>query len=212
MIRLSFFIVLIFAPVSELLANADDIDKLNNMLINKEINEKQHSEAILAGEERAFVCKYCHGKDGNSKRNYIPNLAGQNARYLLLQFEKFANGARKDRIMSELSKNLTADDRVNIALFYSSKKVKLKTPYKPELMEKGKNIYEAKCAQCHDISGHGRDELPRLAGQPAEYVIKTLTRYKTLKDFRAGTPMQAMTQDLSDDGISSLAAYISALK
>lgn len=212
MIRLSFFIVLLFVPASEMLASADDIDKLNNMLLSKEKNEKLLSEAIDAGEERAFVCKYCHGKTGTSKRNYIPNLAGQNAKYLLLQFEKFANGARKDRIMSELSKNLTDHDRVNIALFYSSKNVKLKAPYKPELMEKGKKIFATKCSQCHGVGGHGRDELPRLAGQPAEYIIKTLGRYKTLKDFRAGTPMQAITQGISDDDISSLAAYISVLK
>lgn len=212
MIRLTFFIVLLFAFGSFLPSNAGTIDQLNKMLADKANNESRHAEALVAGEERAYVCKFCHGKSGNSKRNYIPNLAQQNPKYLLRQFEKFANGVRKDRIMSELSKNLTDEDRINIALFYASKKVKLREPYKPQQMKKGRKIFKVRCAQCHGRNGLGHEELPRLAGQPPQYIIKTLTKYKTLKDFRSGSPMQMITQSLSEGDISSLAAYISVLK
>src|SRR5512135_1124685 len=58
------------------------------------------AQATQEGKKAAFFCANCHGETGNSAYDYIPNLAGQNAAYLLNQIRKFADGRRQDEFMS----------------------------------------------------------------------------------------------------------------
>jgi cytochrome c553 len=48
-----------------------------------------------AGQKDASVCRHCHGVGGNSVLPEVPNLASQNAGYLLEQMNKFVHGQRK---------------------------------------------------------------------------------------------------------------------
>jgi cytochrome c553 len=212
MLRIIFVIFILALPFSDLLASSTDLNELIQTLEHKIKNNQAYLKAIDAGSERAYVCKFCHGKDGNSMRDHIPNLAQQDPKYLLLQFELFASRARENKIMSELADILSADDRVNIALYYASKKVRLKEPYRPELATTGKQLFNMVCASCHGQIGQGLDESPRIAGQPATYIIKTLTKYKSGKIARPDSPMQAVTQNLSSKNIESLASYLSILE
>jgi cytochrome c553 len=82
-----------------------------------------HKAAIAAGKRAAFFCANCHGETGVSSLQHVPNLAGQNAFYLLNQIDKFGDGRRKDDFMSGLVKVLKPDDRFNIAVFYASQSV-----------------------------------------------------------------------------------------
>jgi len=204
------FTLCLSAPIVS--ANESDLNDLYLLLENKTKDKQLHQKAINSGVKRAFVCKYCHGQDGNSKRDHIPNLAQQNSKYLLRQFELFASLSRKNKIMSELAKTLTADDRVNIALYYAQQKVKLRKAFKPELAELGKYLFNTTCASCHGDTGHGYDELPRIAGQPAKYVVMSLKKYKSGSTSRPDSPMQAIAQRLSGKDINALAAYLSVLE
>jgi len=169
-------------------------------------------EAIAIGDERASVCKFCHGDKGNSKRDYIPNLADQNAKYLLKQFELFASKQRDDKIMSELAMNLTSEDRVNIALFYSSKKAKPGSVPKPELIFKGKEIFKSQCVACHGDNGHGKEELPRIASQPAEFLKRTLDNYRTNPKRRPNSPMQAIIGKLTSEDQEAVISYVARMR
>jgi len=212
MLRLLFTLFFLCLSTSIVSANTSELNDLYRLLKNKTKDKQLHQNAINSGVERAYVCKYCHGLDGNSKRDHIPNLAQQNPKYLLRQFELFANLSRKNKVMSELAKTLKADDRVNIALYYAQQKVKLRKAYKPELAELGKYLFNTTCASCHGDTGHGHDELPRIAGQPAKYVVKSLEKYKSGSTSRPDSPMQAIAQRLSKNDISALAAYLSVLE
>ncbi len=53
------------------------------------------------------ACQSCHGEHGEGIAT-IPRLAGQHREYLARQLENFASNARKNEIMHENSKNLTA--------------------------------------------------------------------------------------------------------
>lgn len=191
---------------------ADEHSSLYSMLNNKLENPALLEEARAKGEERAFVCKYCHGTDGNSKRDYIPNLAEQNPKYLLKQFEMFASKQRDNKIMSELAQNLSTEDRVNISLFYSSQKVKPEPALPAEQLAKGKNIFQARCAACHGDNGHGAELLPRIASQPTEYLKRTLNSYRTDPGFRPSSPMQAIVKAVSESDQATAIAYISTMK
>src|SRR5690606_7585803 len=116
---------LILTGLVALPASADDAAMQRFLQLNTEPTERE--QAYAAGEQRISFCSHCHGKDGNSRRDYIPNLAGQNPLYLFNAFEKFANGQRKDFVMSKLAPRLTLEDRVNIALYYSAQKVQLRS-------------------------------------------------------------------------------------
>lgn len=168
--------------------------------------------AIKAGNERALLCKYCHGEDGNSKKNTIPNLASQNVVYLIRQFELFTTKKRNNKTMNELSKILTPEDKVNIALFYATQKVKPQQPYKPELASRGKTLFETQCFFCHGKNAHGKVDTPYIAGQPSEYILRTLSSYTSNIVKRAETPMSRVARTLKPDDIEALTAYLTSLK
>jgi hemoglobin len=74
-----------------------------------------------AGKARAeAVCSACHGINGVSVSDTIPNLAGQKAAYLASQLRQLKDGARKNAVMGAIASQLSPDDIANVAAFYSS--------------------------------------------------------------------------------------------
>jgi len=198
--------------------HADNLSELYAALNKKLSNPSLLKEAMTLGKDRATYCKYCHGDTGNSKRGYIPNLAGQNSKYLLHQFELFASNQRKDKVMSKLVSNLSNDERINIALYYASQKVTTHADSgthsntRTEQIFNGKSIFNNQCAHCHGLEGHGQELLPRIAGQPITYLNKTLRRYRNYSSHRPDSPMQEIATNLSQDDLTSVVHYISTMK
>jgi len=90
-----------------------------------------HASAADAGagkKKAAGTCAVCHGLDGLSKNPEAPNLAGNNATYLIKQLNAFKSGERKQEQMSIIVQDLTADDMANVAAWYSSLKVTVTMP------------------------------------------------------------------------------------
>lgn len=177
-------------------------------------DEQRRQQAFEAGQERAIFCGYCHGENGNSKRPHIPNLASQNPIYLFHAFEQFARGERIDYVMSNLAKNLTLEDRVNIAVYYSQQKVLPGTVSDNDeaLSSRGAVLFKRTCVGCHGQQGQGMETMPRLAGQPGEYIRKALTRFRNNDPARAGSVMMGIASQLSEADIDALAAYLSRLQ
>ncbi len=201
------FVFLIISFTSLAAADQNAMQKLNALLTDPSAQE----QAYAAGHERITFCKHCHGEDGNSKRNYIPNLAEQNPIYLFNAFEKFANGERTDFVMSKLAKNLSIDDRVNIALYYGQQKVVVIPSESPNLRDKGQAKFNQVCQGCHGVNGEGKEDMPRLAGQPAEYITRTLKNFRSKDPSRAASIMLSITENMTDDEIDSVASYIQEL-
>ena len=174
---------------------------------------EQRQQAYAAGQERALFCGYCHGENGNSKRPHIPNLASQNPIYLFHSFEKFAKGERIDFVMSKLAKSLTLEDRVNIAVYFSQQKVEPKAVANDAaLVQRGAELFQHTCTGCHGNHAQGKENMPRLAGQPGEYLRKALNRFRTHDSSRAGSVMMGIADKLSVPEIESLAAYLTQLR
>jgi len=163
--------------------------------------------AVEDGKERGQLCVRCHGEDGNSKRDYIPNLASQNALYLFTQFEHFADGTRKDYVMSKLAGNLSGNDRIAIAIYFSQNEVKpRKQPVESNI--DGEKLYRSMCFACHGHEGHGNQQYPRIAGQPYEYLEKTLMKFLHKDPERQNSPMSAVIQNLNEQQLKDVAAYV----
>ncbi|HHX33913.1 MAG TPA: c-type cytochrome [Gammaproteobacteria bacterium] len=203
--------ILLFVALSGLtslsFANQQAMQQLNKLTADPVAQEL----AYTAGHERITLCQHCHGEDGNSKRDYIPNLAEQNPIYLFNSFEKFATGERKDFVMSKLAKILSLDDRVNIALYYGQQKVVTKPTNNQHLHERGQHIFEKTCQGCHGANGEGKQDMPRLAGQPAEYLTRTLKVFRSKDPSRTASVMFGITANMSDEDMQSVASYLQEL-
>lgn len=74
-----------------------------------------------AGRARAeAVCAACHGANGISVSDAIPNLAGQRAAYLESQLRALKDGTRKNAVMNAMAAQLGPDDIRNVAAFFAS--------------------------------------------------------------------------------------------
>src|SRR6202162_3412796 len=82
---------------------------------------------IEAGKDRAdTVCAACHGANGVSVSDTIPNLAAQRAAYLEAQLKAFKEGTRKAQtatspagLMTAIAAQLSADDIANVAAYFA---------------------------------------------------------------------------------------------
>lgn len=175
-------------------------------------NAQARSVAAQAGQRAAFFCENCHGATGNSLLEHVPNLAGQNAAYLLTQIEKFGDGRRKDSFMSGLVKVLKPDDRFNIAVFYATQTVEPTAVTDARQFQAGREHYMRACRGCHGEKGLGTREIARLAGQRQGYLVNALTDYRAAKGLRTDPRMIGVAKGLSSGQISSLAAYLASMK
>lgn len=170
-------------------------------------------QAYEAGHARIRFCGNCHGENGNSRRPHIPNLAQQNPVYLFNAFEKFASGERSDYVMSKLAPNLSLEDRVNVAIYFGQQQLQgHEEAVDPVLRQDGEATFKTLCTGCHGVNAEGRDNTPRLAGQPAEYLRRALTRFRDKDPSRAGSVMMTIADGFSDQRIAALAAYLQQLQ
>src|ERR1700741_5689054 len=87
-----------------------------------------HAADVEAGKAKvATVCAACHGANGVSVSDTIPNLAAQRAGYIEAQLKAFKEGTRRPAgptsptaTMAAIAAQLGADDIANVAAYFSS--------------------------------------------------------------------------------------------
>ncbi len=173
-------------------------------------NEDLRQQAIDKGRERAVLCRYCHGEDGNGGPGDTPILAGQNPVYLLHQMDRFASGERKRFVMERLAKNFSDEDKVNLALYYASVEMK-PAAFDPVQAQRGKLLFEDHCTLCHGHDGRGTQGYARIAGQKPEYVQKTLLGFRRDDEQRFSPEMQAIAKALTETEIEQVAHFVASL-
>jgi len=165
------------------------------------------------GFEKAKVCAACHGVDGNSTSPQYPKLAGQTARYIYIQLKDFKEGRRTNAAMSLFAANLSKEDMWAIGAYFESQKQAPST-YKVEgaKVVEGKQIADdALCTMCHLGGFAGQNEVPRVAGQHYEYIVKQLKDFRARNRTNDAGNMTSVTKGLTDDQIDKLAQYITNL-
>ena len=80
------------------------------------------------GKKKSAPCAACHGADGVSPSPEFPTLAGQYADYLESAMKHYKNGKRKNPIMAEQVKALSAKDMMDLAAYFASQRA-LQTKY-----------------------------------------------------------------------------------
>lgn len=161
---------------------------------------------------RTQLCQRCHGVDGHSRNGRCPNLAGQDPAYLVQQLQHFSDGRRQDFQMQSVARTMTDDDKVAVAIYFSSMSPYPAAEKTNELASQGEPIFRTRCAQCHGAQGQGQYTYPRLAGQLPGYISMTLQEFRKPESRRRISIMKAIASTLSEAEIKALAAYISTMK
>jgi cytochrome c553 len=172
-----------------------------------------HAQVDAATAGKAQVCAACHGPDGNSTNPQYPILAGQTARYIYLELKDFNEGRRHDPQMDPMAKNLSTDDMLALADFFS-KQQKAPNGFKADSakVEAGaKKAEEVLCTMCHGGDFMGQNEIPRVAGQQYAYIKKELGDFKTRTRTNDAGSMTSVASTLSDQDIENLAQYVANL-
>jgi cytochrome c553 len=87
------------------------------------------AQDIGAGKKKAAtVCAVCHGLNGIAKNPDAPNLAGNNAQYLIKQLKAFKSGERQHEQMSIIAQGLSDEDIASVAAWFAALKVTVTMP------------------------------------------------------------------------------------
>ena len=177
-----------------------------------------------AGKARALTCTACHGPEGNSISPMWPNIAGQNAKYLVAQLKAFKEGTRSDPLMTSQAALLSEQDMNNLAVYFESLPAAAQAVADPSKLERARALYRggnpevgtAACIACHGPTGRGNPgaAYPSLKGQHAAYTAKQLQDYAA-GSRRSNDPahiMRKIAERLSFDDIQAVASYMQGLK
>ncbi len=172
----------------------------------------------ISGERLYAPCVVCHQPSAwGSLDGAIPNLAGQQKRYLEKQLAVFRSGARVDGAMNIIAAHVTFDDPHNMAAVadYLSK---LESNPKPvegsgEHLRLGQEIYTHICAACHGVNGGGAaaNRVPRIAGQHYPYLQRQIEAGAALHKDLAPPEMTSALRGMGSQEKDALADYISRL-
>src|SRR5215467_10318191 len=166
-----------------------------------------------AGKKKAGACVTCHGPDGNSVSGEYPILAGQTARYLYLELRDFKEGRRTNGLMAPFVEKLSRDDMLDLADYFAAQRPR-PIAFKPDAarVARGrKKAEEVLCTMCHLGGMKGQNEIPRVAGQWPEYVVKQLKAFKARTRTNDAGSMTSVAQTISEQDIEDLAHYIASL-
>jgi cytochrome c553 len=177
---------------------------------------------LEAGRKKAQYCAGCHGADGNSQLTDYPVLAGQTSRYLYLQLKDYKSGLRKSDMMTPAVAPLSKEDMLALAAYYAAQRAKgprvskgeESVPFQPDpdRVAAGKRkSAETLCTMCHLGEFAGQNEVPRVAGQHPEYVVRQLKDYRSRTRTNDAGTMTAVARTLSDKDIEDLAQYLASL-
>ncbi len=159
--------------------------------------------------DRLETCFVCHGENGASKEPEFPIIAGQHLYYLYVQMKDFKAGRRRDERMEEVVRELSREEMRALAKFFS-KQSWPNTGYRgdPELAKKGRIAASAgQCFQCHRGGYEGDSRNPRLAGQLAPYLEKTMRDFKSKA--RNNSPAKStLLGSYSAEDIAALAEFL----
>jgi cytochrome c553 len=162
------------------------------------------------------TCGGCHGANGISTREGIPNLAGQRPAYLYLELKAYQAGRRDVGQMTNAVKFLSDDALVKVAAFYASL-----DPAQPaaagaapapasDPVQAGKTA-AADCAGCHGETGtSAMAGTPSLSGLSPQYLVTAMKAYRA--DDRKDETMKALVAALSDADMNKIAAFYALQK
>ena len=163
------------------------------------------AEDADAGKGKAAPCIACHGANGNSTNPVFPSLAGQTARYLFLELRDFKEGRRENPAMLPFVKDLAPADMQDLGAYFAAQRL-ADNGFKPDAarVARGKaKAAETLCTMCHLGGFAGQNEVPRVAAQNHDYIVKQLTDFKERRRTNDAGTMTSVSKTLKDQDIET---------
>ena len=165
-------------------------------------------------DERFTVCLACHGADGRSRVPETPSLGGQPSFFVVAQLFLFREGRRDNAAMLAAAKGLTNAD----LLAFAERVTRLPPPPPPEdpidpgRFARGRALtLRHPCGVCHNPDFSGREQMPRLANQREDYLLKAMREYKSGARLGYGGAMAQELAGLADQDLIDLAHFLAHL-
>lgn len=154
-------------------------------------------------------CAHCHGVNGVSSGDLIPNISGQKEAYLKHALATYKQGKRPSLFMGRLAKGYTDQELEAVAAHYARLQwAAAEQATDARLVEKGRELAQQRCAACHSGAGvPAAESVPLIAGQWAEYLKRELTRYLNPLTPAPDPGMQNALAGLGGAEIEALAQY-----
>jgi cytochrome c553 len=149
------------------------------------------------GKRKTVTCNGCHGQ---AAMKNVPNLAGQSPSYFVAAMVAYQDGVRTHATMRDVAKAWSLQDLKHFAAWYAE-------PLAPAGEAAAAPAAAERCASCHGTDGRDpvASDVPRIAGQKANYLAQVLREYRD--GTRVNAVMQAQAIELKDDDIAVLAIY-----
>jgi len=172
------------------------------------------SAPALTYDEKLAACLSCHGEKGVSETPEVPSLAGMPADFTLIQLFLFRQGTRRIEIMNDLAKDMSDDDLRKFADYFSRlSPPKASAAADPAIAARAQAVIARNhCNSCHLPSFAGQSQMPRLAAQREDYLLKALRDYKSGQRPGYDATMDEVIRPVSDADIADLAHYLARLK
>jgi len=162
-------------------------------------------------EERLAPCLACHGAKGQSEQPEVPSLGAQPAFYVMVQLYMFRERMRLVEVMNAVTQGLTDDDlrRMADAIATLPPPRPVAEPGDPARLERARAlIQQHRCNFCHNPDFSGAQQVPRLAGQREDYLVKALREYKSNMRRGYDPAMAEVLYEVSDEQLLDLAYFL----
>jgi cytochrome c553 len=173
-------------------------------------------EEIAEGKRLAETsCAGCHGANGISTGERVPNLASQRPAYLYLELKAYRSGARGDSAMNNMVKFLNDDALVKLAAYFAGL-----DPAQPSASGARKGNLDpvqagkaatGMCAGCHGETGVSKTPgMPNLAGLDPKYLVSAMKAYQGGQ--RKNDLMKSMLAAASEADVNNIALFYALQK
>jgi cytochrome c553 len=175
--------------------------------------------AQIKPEERLPDCFACHGAMGRSQIEGVPSLGGMPRNYILVQLILFREKRRLAEPMNTLLSGLSDEDLESMSDLLAALPASAEDPVPENIKQTDEEWQHARalavkyhCVSCHgaDLAGHG--QIPRIAGQREEYVLKSLRDYKNNTRSAYQPAMIEAIKTVPDTDIPILAKFVSQFR
>ncbi len=161
------------------------------------------------------MCLACHGENGQSQTPEVPSLGAQPEYYVTIQLVMFRDKLRTVDVMNEVMAGASDDMVRELASFVSKLPAPQATADSADAarMQRASALAQKNhCNVCHRTDFSGGENVPRLAGQREDYLVKALRGYKDNSRRGYDASMADVIQPLTDEQILDLAYYLARVR
>lgn len=170
------------------------------------VTAAENAETIIG------ACLACHGDSVRATLPNVPALGAQPLDYLTIQLYMFREKMRAVEPMTSMLKGMKDDDlkRLAAAIAKLPAPAPNSEPADAARVERAQAlVVQHRCNFCHNKDYSGQQNVPRLAGQREDYLLKALRDYKSNTRRGYDATMDDVLYPLNDDHFRDLAHFLS---